>query len=300
MSCTNPLYALILGKSKETGKYKLRFLPRRVDTNLAYLEERYGLDNLVRIPCGKCASCILTYRKNWSVRCKLEAKCHLQNCFVTLTYDNSHYNENCANRKEDLQKFIHALRDSGINFRYFACGELGSSSGRFHYHMIMFGYFPSDAKPLGKKLEGMYFKSDFLTRKWNKGMVIVTEMSEGCAEYVAGYVNKKTSELDKQNFILMSTRPGIAFDYFLSHKEEMLEYGVILGDKGAVHFIPKYGNRVLEGEPALELFKANNMVDMRVSEDSLMRELNVDVREKTFLKRDKDMRDKLLKRRRVL
>lgn len=40
--------------------------------------------------------------------------------------------------KKDLTDFFKRLRKSGLNFRYFACGEYGDKFARAHYHVIFF------------------------------------------------------------------------------------------------------------------------------------------------------------------
>lgn len=70
MSCSHPLLAVNFGKG-EDGKYLMKILPRRHDQNIRSLEERYGHDNLMLIPCGCCAGCKKAHKKEWSVRCSL-------------------------------------------------------------------------------------------------------------------------------------------------------------------------------------------------------------------------------------
>lgn len=298
MSCTNPLLAVDFGVDKVTGLHRLRILPKRIDNSIEYLEAKYG-DSLLCLPCGKCESCQLTHRKNWSIRCMLESKGYLQNSFVTLTYDNDNYEETKANRKEDLQKFIHAVRDSGYHFRYFACGEYGSLNGRFHYHIIMFGFWPRDAKSLGKKFGNMYYSSEWLSKKWKKGNVVVGEFSEQTAQYVAGYTNKK-SELGKQAFITMSNRPGLGYDYFITHRKEIMKYGVILGPNGAVYFLPKYCDHVLSNSDVdMSFVKERRIDEMKIGESADVRKYACSKDEILSFK-EKQYKDKLSKKRRSL
>lgn len=300
MSCTNPLLAYKFGINPDTGKSRLFWVPSRFKHNhdMREIEEIYGKDNLVLIPCGKCPACILTYRKNWSVRCRFEALCHLQNCFVTLTYDDEHYISNCANRKEDLQKFIHSLRDRGITIRYFACGEVGKN-GRFHYHIIMFGYFPTDAKFQYNDKGINHFSSDYLQKVWNKGIIDIEEYNDACAEYVAGYVSKK-SDFGKQNFLMFSTRPGLGYDWFISHREDMLKYGVLLGNNGRVSFLPKYASKFIEDCEEFEIQKQNKLDNMRFQMNKRMREIGTNYVEEVWNADKYKFENKLNKRRRKL
>lgn len=298
MSCTNPLLAVDFGIDPTTGKHRLKLIPRRVDINLRSLEEKYGRA-LLRLPCGRCDACQLSHRKVWSVRCMLESGLYLQNSFITLTYDNEHYEAEKENRREDLQKFIHALRDAGYKFRYFACGEYGSTSGRFHYHMIMFNFFPPDAKPLGKKLDNMYYSSEMLSKYWRRGNVIVGQCTERSCSYVAGYTNKK-SELGKQSFITMSNRPGIAYDYFLKHREEILKYDAIVGPNGSIYIPPKYADKVFD-EKMAKVADANRYmrrVSAGINESVECSQLGMLHKEELIKSKEGFYRDKLNKKRR--
>lgn len=81
--------------------------------------------------------------------------------------------------------------------------------------MIIFNYFPLDAKPWMKSDSGyMQYTSKFLTSIWNKGLVTIAEFHPFAAQYVAGYVVKKLITGDKDQWHIQSTRPGIGASYF--------------------------------------------------------------------------------------
>lgn len=108
-----------------------------------YTNNHDGTSTKLMVPCRKCLGCSLDYSKEWSFRCLLEASLHRDNCFVTLTYDNS----NCPYEisKKDVQDFLKRLRKAvfPLKIRYYCCGEYGSKYLRPHYHLILFGYdFP--------------------------------------------------------------------------------------------------------------------------------------------------------------
>ena len=83
-SCSNPLLAVRLYKPS-IGKMSVKILPRRVES-FDFYASRYGKQNLMMLPCGRCPSCLSKRSKEWAVRCAIESMDHLQNCFVTLTY----------------------------------------------------------------------------------------------------------------------------------------------------------------------------------------------------------------------
>ena len=88
MNCENPVLALRLCTKKDNGKDLIKIIPvsNRVDYNIRNLEERYGKESLLRLPCGRCTACKEAYRADWSVRCDMEARYRQKNVFLTLTY----------------------------------------------------------------------------------------------------------------------------------------------------------------------------------------------------------------------
>lgn len=244
MSCTSPLLALDYGIDSETGKHKIKILPKRADFNLDSLKERYG-DMLLKLPCGKCDSCHMTKRKEWSLRCMLEASCYDDNSFLTLTYNDEHYP---SNYKTDFQNFIKKLRDkTKEKIRYFGCCERGSKSGRFHLHIIIFGYSPEDLKVFTKN-DGIYtYTSKEIESLWMKGFCTVGEVSADSCSYVAGYCSKKY--YDRDNFILMSTRPGIGYQWYVLNKKNIHNYdSITFKDFKGAH-IPRYFDKLDEKNP---------------------------------------------------
>lgn len=116
---------------------------------------------------------------------------HERSCFVTLTYDDDHLPEYGALVKEHLQKFIRALRDHGLKFSYFACGEYGEKLERPHYHVLLFGCWPDDTYTWAMRKNYLYYRSATFEKFWTKGFVEFSDVSPGNCEYVAGYIRKK-------------------------------------------------------------------------------------------------------------
>lgn len=239
MSCTNPLLAF----RKSDGS--LEFLNR--DRWSIYEAERYyGKENVFFIPCGKCSACRLAKRKEYAVRCAMEAKEYGDNCcFITLTYDEYHNKGYLL--KRDFQYFLKKLRNKGYKFRYFGCGEYGSINNRPHYHIILFGYRPKDLKVIGEsETKQKLFTSEEISTLWNKGLVSVQNFEPGVASYVAGYVNKKID--DKGGFLLMSKKPGLGFNYLMKNKDKLLEDDCIHDDFGSLKKViaPRYFSQLCD------------------------------------------------------
>lgn len=292
MNCENPILALRYRMHGE--KDLIKILPRRVDMNIESLEYRYGKDNVIRLPCGKCSACREAYRADWSVRCDMEARYHEQNVFLTLTYRP----DTCPRwvSKQHMKRFIRKLRKFlHIKFSYFLCGEYGEANGRPHYHMIIFGWFPEDAvlKPDVKSKSGFeVYESKFLNELWNKGFVDVNNFSQDTAFYVAGYVNKKTGKYD--GFLNMSN--GIGYQYMMDHVHELFVYRTYVARNGRVHHVPRAFKRVCEKLGYFSEEKPEDIKNMRLIETSEMIQRGYTHRGMTSVNVSMKMKDKLERR----
>lgn len=242
MSCNSPIYALDLGV-KENGKRNIKLLPKRVDlSSLDQLERRYGRGNILPLPCGKCLACKLAKAREWAVRCVLEASLYDDNSFLTLTYDDAHLPVDMKVNKIHLQNFIREVRRDHF-IRYLACGEYGGSGqtavngclvkrGRPHYHLILFGWCPTEKE---------------LKKYWKFGFASVGDCSFRSCDYVARYTTKKIYDDKDDSFILMSTRPGIGYAWLEKHFD-IFKYDKICGPFGSgnISNIPRYFEKVFE------------------------------------------------------
>lgn len=300
MSCEHPILALDLGVDAETGKHRIKIIPKRLDYNVEYLEYKYGRENLLALPCGQCFSCRENYRKMWAHRCVCESKKYLSSSFLTLTYDDSHVPSHLE--KKHFQKFIKQLRNDGLKIRYFGCGEYGSQHFRPHGHIVLFGYFPDDAVPYAKTDAGIQlYTSKYLTKVWSKGLVIVEEFHPNNAAYVAGYVGKKLTKdtpfEDYPEFIFMSRRPGIGSEYIKDHADEFKNYGFLLGDNGLKLNVRRYALRILD---ISDESKAVNLEQLRLNENELMNICSLRHREQLWSLKGENVKKKVNSRRRSL
>ena len=214
VSCYTPLKAFVSKKLKENGKKEIVFnFP--VSQKHLYKE--------IKLPCGKCIGCRLDYSLEWAGRCFLESLDHDDSWFVTFTYDDLHlplqevelldvngrvfdviYNPLVP---EDLQKFWKRLRRKGQKIRYFSCGEYGDKNFRPHYHAIIYGLKLLDLKYLFRKENILYYKSEYLSKIWGNGSVVIGRFTWECAAYTARYMLKKVkgSNNDENDYL---------YDYF--------------------------------------------------------------------------------------
>lgn len=273
MSCTQPIYALKLGAlNPNTGKERIKILPRRIESSYRYWCEEYGEDNILQLPCGHCESCIEKRARSWAARCVLEAACYEQNCFITLTYS-----DNCLPSiglcKKDVQRFIRKLRDrTGRKIRYFLAGEYGEHTYRPHYHLIIFNYFPQDGKFLKPSEHGGFlYRSKEISECWdNKGFILVGDVTYASAGYVARYCQKKLAKQgNTKEFCLMSLRPGIGESFIKQHLYDVYDTDKVYGKFGKNAFVQpfRYYDKVFESiDPErFELVKNVRITNARLS-----------------------------------
>lgn len=144
----------------------------------------------ILLPCGQCLCCRIIRRRKWTARLILEWTFNPVACFVTLTYDNEHLPSPPHVSRRDLQLFLKRLRKriSPKRIRYFACGEYGDKFKRPHYHLIIFG--------LDQNVR-TWFDVD---AAWGKGIIDVSPCTPDSMQYVAGYVAKKYSKTEIEDF----------------------------------------------------------------------------------------------------
>lgn len=180
----------------------------------------------LNIPCGKCIECSKQKANEWASRLMLEADCHKDVCCLTLTYDDMHLPAGEELCKRDIQLFLKSLRKAiaPVKVRYFYCGEYGSKNGRPHYHMIIFGWKPSDLVYKFSKKGHHYFNSKFTEAIWKRGWVVIDPALDKktcfyCAKYLQKYADTDKAQ---KAFINMSLKPAIGS---LNLKTETLKSG---------------------------------------------------------------------------
>lgn len=201
------------------------------------------------VPCGRCMECRLNKSREWATRMMLECQYHQSSYFVTLTYDDknvpvTYYPDLDTGEalpaltlvKSDLQLFMKRLRrrleyHGRPPIRYYAVGEYGDQTHRPHYHLVIFGLQLDDLELLKRSALGFpYYRSQLIEDCWPNGYSMVCQVSWETCAYVARYCTKKLSGDFAEfyqtfnilpEFALMSRKPGIAYQYFEDHKDEI-------------------------------------------------------------------------------
>lgn len=252
MPCFFPMQATF--SLRDDGKKSLVFS----NTNARLFKEgvKPSGDNNLTLPCGKCMGCRIERSRQWAIRCMHEAKCHEQNCFVTLTYAPEFLPEGGNLVRKHLQDFIKRLRNTfvGKSIRYYYCGEYGDKLDRPHYHLCLFGHDFSDKKQLSKRNGNWIYTSEILSKLWPFGHASVGAFTYETAAYVARYVTKKIcGDQSKEHygnktpeFGGMSLKPGIGAKWFEKYGETdvMPHDNIIVKAKEAK--VPRYYDILME------------------------------------------------------
>lgn len=259
MTCFHPLVLEqnLRKFNPDTGKPISRVIRKDVDPLNVVGDYHLGY-RYITIPCGRCIGCRIAKSKEWAVRIMCETITSSKpSYFVTLTYDDEHLPSDLNLHKSDLQDFIKAVRNywsykyDASSIRYFGCGEYGSLNGRCHFHVILFNIDIPDLVPFKTSKGNTLFKSETILSLWDKGFADIGRVEPESAAYVARYTLKKQSSdfYDREDieppFILMSTRPGIGFDYYQQNKDSIWrDRRIQLGYLQAS--IPKYFIKLFE------------------------------------------------------
>ena len=232
----------------------------RAEHKYNYNAKEPDLYNYVIVPCGKCPDCKQKWRTQLAQRVRYELLNYNYNevCFLTLTANDENIDNVFPNGSLDhayFQRFMKRLRRTleyhGFKgkIKYLIAGEYGEKNGRPHFHMILFGYKPSDLKYFYKSKKGYNcYKSKFLENIWGAGFVDVGDVNEHTAPYMVKYITK-FGEIKSDEFIVNGKnvrKPYIVYpkkilglDYFLANIEQILSNGYILDTRGKKLGIPR-------------------------------------------------------------
>lgn len=256
MSCFCPLFAI-----KSPTSVTANGRPVYQILSSSYMDEQFKQrhqEELIRIPCGKCIGCRLSYARQWADRCMLELQYHDSAYFLTLTYNDEHVpthyfldpetgveQPSLSLEKSDFQLFMKRLRRAcpDDKIRFFACGEYGPNTFRPHYHAILFGLHLSDLYLKKQTTDGFcYYGSPLVEAAWSLrpfgnhsplldriGDIMLTDVTWETCNYVARYIVKKQLGPDGNDFYdtfqleppftLMSRMPGIGRQYYEDHPD---------------------------------------------------------------------------------
>lgn len=259
MSCYNPSFIQRF-INPITGEVTTKFLgsvKNCVECNQALKDKYTGFsgsrDNLnwsnglkvldfIMIPCGKCIGCRIDYSRSWADRMTYHSfgkeECSY---FITVTYDDDHIQDLDYSKNYDLYslnpvdftKFIKDLRNKfrDAQIDYYYSMEYGDSSFRPHGHFILYNLFIPDLQFWKLDNEGQpIYTSEIIHSLWKKGICSISSFAWLNAAYTASYVEKKRDGRANCEYTAvglvpegcrMSRRPGISYDYYIDHYEDL-------------------------------------------------------------------------------
>lgn len=300
MACYHPLRAYRSKILNSSGKRSITF-----DMNQGFV------DQTLDVGCGQCIGCRLKRSRQWAIRCVHEASLYENNCFLTLTYEGKYLPLHNSLKKSDFQKFMKRLRKAhtGLNIRFFHCGEYGEQNNRPHYHALIFNYDFKDKTEYKEHNGYKYYVSKELQELWPWGFSTIGAVTFETAAYTARYITKKimgkaalfhytdfdrdTGEISSERtpeYITMSRRPGIGRAWLDKYKTDLYpdDFVVLKGKKLS---IPKYYNIEYEKEEpdAYEKIKHRRILAGKAQAENSTRE-RLDVREEIHLNKFKQLK----------
>jgi len=162
-----------------------------------------------KVRCGQCIGCKLDHSLMWASRSMHESRSHVENSFITLTFNDEHMPESRSVHKAPIQLFFKRLREkiAPKKIKYLCCGEYSpkktrpigpfnpweymSEGQRPHYHAIVFNHAFLDKKLWSVRNDINIYTSDILTDIWGQGFCTIGDVTYESAAYVARYSLKK-------------------------------------------------------------------------------------------------------------
>lgn len=83
-------------------------------------------------------------------------------------------------KKKDGRDYVGASK-----LRYFAVGEYGTKKSRPHWHLIIFGWNPSDKEVFCNRGQYNLYRSKQIEANWDLGISTVGECNNAVAKYCA-------------------------------------------------------------------------------------------------------------------
>lgn len=265
MPCYHPVPAFEYVHTQTGQVFFSTPLPKKYSPNVRLVRE-------FKRKCYQCVGCRESYARSYAIRCEHESLSHEFNSFITLTVDDEHLEEvfpGGSLRYEPFQAFLKRFRDMvSVPIRFFMCGEYGEQFSRPHYHSIIFGWFPSgvDAQFYKKTEVGNLYTSRILSKVWKFGFHTVAGFSIQCAQYVAGYIQKKINGKMKefwykgrtQEFAKMSLKPGLGKEFYGKFTGDLYRRDAVVLRGGDEIPIPRYYDKLHE------MYHPNHMAKLKL------------------------------------
>lgn len=154
--------------------------------------------------CGKCELCLASAASMRGTRLFHELLlADAVSSHVTLTFDDEHLPPGWNADPSLVRSFLKLLRvrvarSGGAPFRFYCQPEYSPRADlgrRPHFHLVLIGYFPSDAVAEGRPRPGRIYRSALLDSLWGRGLVCVQRAEGiGIATYVTVHTISKSED----------------------------------------------------------------------------------------------------------
>lgn len=195
----------------------------------------------IQVPCGKCIECRLEYAREWAVRGQHESLCYKDSIFLTLTFDEKNIGDNKLNYHE-FQLFMERLNyETKTRPAFMVSGEYGDRTGRKHYHVIIFGYRPTDAYPIRRTPDDhLVYRSPTIEKIWKHGLTEFGSVTFESISYIARYCLKKRGNPETDPLFKTSRFKAIGKSWLEKNFEDIFNTGICITRDGFFTKIPRY------------------------------------------------------------
>lgn len=171
-------------------------------------------------PCGQCINCRIRKQSSWTLRNLLEYQTSLSGQFWTLTLDdNAMQTLADTGPKKMMRYFFNRLRHSERQhsnlapIRYYGCYELGTLSGRPHFHLLLYNLVKNQLQLNNSNTKW----GQQHTALWPHGHIDVGHITQASIRYVSDYMTKfDTNGTAPSSIPFRTSRPAIGY-YGIQH-----------------------------------------------------------------------------------
>lgn len=174
------------------------FGPRKNGVNVDNIDNYYCVNPVtgdmlpmyIKVPCGKCKSCLMSKHIDMQYRLLLENIDEIDgngiySVFVTLTYSNDNLPFNGVSKRHCQLFFKRLRKNTGWKFRYALFSEYGDQYGRPHYHAII--YFARSENMSGDRIDEIETE---IRNAWQLGFIHVKTTHVNSFKYISKYLCK--------------------------------------------------------------------------------------------------------------
>lgn len=192
--------------------------------------------------CGGCVPCRIKRQSGLALRALFEARTSLSCDFWTLTYADAPEVLDYSDFSKFMKRYREWNRRQGatVRMRYLVCGEYGETSGRAHWHALIFNGLSQGQGHCHTKL-------------WPHGSVFIGTVTPASVRYVTRYCLKESA--DRPAVANWSRDPALGEDgmrelarYMKNRGDKLEKAPLYLGIEGTKYPLDRKMREVFEEE----------------------------------------------------